>query len=200
MDLFPQTQIGGLSVSRMVAGSNWFLGFSHQTAAKSHWIVQYHSAAKVADILEVFLAQGINLTMGTSPLLSQAIAHAQQRVGHKMHLIATPNFELTPGGPDYDVAARAFDECVQLGATFCWPHQCVTDALIDKMHGVIRDYLDWLCQMPWNAQTPDNLDLRQIILSPADCLPAACAPACLLTARDRFTTLNEKRRISVQTL
>ena len=146
MDLFPQTQIGRLSVSRMVAGSNWFLGFCHQTAAKSHWIVQYHSAAKVADILEVFLAQGINLTMGTSPLLSQAIAHAQQRVGHKMHLIATPNFELTPGGPDYDVAARAFDECVQLGATFCWPHQCVTDSLYDGLTRSIR-HMDRLCHM-----------------------------------------------------
>jgi hypothetical protein len=146
MDLFPQTQIGGLSVSRMVAGSNWFLGFSHQTAAKTHWIVQYQSAAKVADVLEVFLAQGINVTMGTSPLLSQAIAHAQQRVGHKMHLIATPNFELTPGGPDYDVAARAFDECVQLGATFCWPHQCVTDSLYDGLTRSIR-HMDRLCHM-----------------------------------------------------
>ena len=28
-------------------------------------------------------------------------------------------------------------------------------------HGVIRDYLDWLCQMPWNTLTPDNLDLRR---------------------------------------
>jgi len=32
-----------------------------------------------------------------------------------------------------------FDECVRLNATFCMPHQCVTDALLDRMHGVIRD-------------------------------------------------------------
>ncbi len=28
-------------------------------------------------------------------------------------------------------------------------------------HGVIRDYLDWLCQLPWKIETPDDLDLRR---------------------------------------
>lgn len=28
-------------------------------------------------------------------------------------------------------------------------------------NGVIRDYLDWLCQMPWTTETEDNLDLQR---------------------------------------
>jgi hypothetical protein len=31
------------------------------------------------------------------------------------------------------------DECAALGATFCMPHQSVTDALVDRRSGVIRD-------------------------------------------------------------
>ena len=28
-------------------------------------------------------------------------------------------------------------------------------------NGVIRDYLDWLCMLPWKTETKDNLDLRR---------------------------------------
>jgi ATP-dependent Lon protease len=27
--------------------------------------------------------------------------------------------------------------------------------------GVIRDFIDWLCELPWNQETPDNLDLAR---------------------------------------
>ena len=36
--LFPRTEIGGISVSRMVMGSNWLLGFSHTGAAADKMI------------------------------------------------------------------------------------------------------------------------------------------------------------------
>lgn len=144
MNEFAHTEVDGVSISRMVAGSNWWLGFSHQTAAKSRWIIQYQTARKIADILEVFLREGIDVTMGTSPLLAEAVQEAQQRVGRKMYQINTPNFEVTPSGPDYDDFCRKLDECVGFGATFCWPHACVTDRLYDGMSGTIR-YMDRIC-------------------------------------------------------
>jgi hypothetical protein len=54
-----------------------------------------------------------------------------------MHI--TPSFNIVPGGPKEREPEAAFDECVKLNATFCLPHQCVTDALLDRMHGEIRD-------------------------------------------------------------
>ncbi|KKK56908.1 hypothetical protein LCGC14_3059800, partial [marine sediment metagenome] len=34
MNEFPRTQVEGVSLSRMIIGTNWFLGWSHTSAAK----------------------------------------------------------------------------------------------------------------------------------------------------------------------
>ena len=138
MNQFPRTQLDGISVSRLVAGSNWFLGYAHQTKARTNWIVENQNAKKVGKILEVFLRSGVNIAMGTNPMLSEGVKIAQQRTGAKMHLIGTPSFKLTPKGPDWDDVARELDACGKLGSTFCWPHQQITDALYDGLSGKIR--------------------------------------------------------------
>jgi hypothetical protein len=53
--------------------------------------------------------------------------------------ILTPSFNVRRGGSPEDKPKAAFDRCRELGATFCLPHQCVTDALVDRMYHVIRD-------------------------------------------------------------
>ncbi len=53
--------------------------------------------------------------------------------------ILTPAFNIAPGGPASEEPEIVLDRCVELGATFCLPHQCVTDALLDRMTGTIRD-------------------------------------------------------------
>jgi hypothetical protein len=54
-------------------------------------------------------------------------------------LITTPHFNILPNGPAESEPERVFDICKEGGATFCLPHQCITDALIDKMQQKIRD-------------------------------------------------------------
>jgi hypothetical protein len=73
------------------------------------------------------------------PMLRDAIADAQDRTGRQVKLILTPHFNILPGGPEEAEPERVFDTCKELGATFCFPHQCVTDALVDRMHKTIRD-------------------------------------------------------------
>ena len=41
MDKFPRTTVGGVSLSRMIIGTNWFLGWSHCTAAKDEYIREH---------------------------------------------------------------------------------------------------------------------------------------------------------------
>jgi hypothetical protein len=137
---FPRTTVGGVSVSRMIVGTNWFLGYSHTSAAKDRFIKSYQTRERVADILTVFFEHGVDTIMGMPvPMLRDAIQDAQERTGVEAKLILTPHFNIVPGGPEEVGPERVFDNCKELGATFCFPHQCVTDALIDRMHRVIRD-------------------------------------------------------------
>jgi hypothetical protein len=141
MNDFPRTTVGGVSLSRMIVGTNWFLGWSHTSAAKDRFIKEYQTRARVADVLTVFLERGIDVVMGMpEPLLRDAVKDAEDRVGRRMHRIFTPHFNIVPGGPAEMEPERVFDRCRELGATFCFPHQCVTDALLDRMHRRIRDY------------------------------------------------------------
>jgi hypothetical protein len=73
------------------------------------------------------------------PILRDAIKDAQERTGRKAIFILTPHFNILPGGPKENEPERVFDNCKELGATFCMPHMCVTDVLVDKMHQKIRD-------------------------------------------------------------
>lgn len=140
MDDFPRTKVGGISVSRIIIGTNWFLGYSHISRAKDKFIKEYQTREHIADILKVFLQDGIDTIMSPMPpsILTKAIKDAEDRVGRPMILIITPHFNMTLGGePDME-PEKVFDRVKERGATFCFPHQCVTDALVDRMRGTIR--------------------------------------------------------------
>jgi hypothetical protein len=140
MDEFPRTTVGGVSISRLIAGTNWFLGYSHTSSAKDAFIKSYQTRENIADILTVFLNSGVDTIMGMpEPILRDAIADAQDRTGRSAKLILTPHFNITPDGPAEREPEHVFDRCRELGATFCMPHQCITDRLIDRIPGEIRD-------------------------------------------------------------
>ena len=138
---FPRTSVGGVSISRLIVGTNWFLGYSHTSAAKDRFIRDFMTRERVADILTVFLEAGVDACMGMPvPMLSGAIQDAQDRTGRRMHLILTPTFNIKPGGaPDAEPEA-VYDRCKQLGATFCFPHSSLVDQLVDRYHRTIRQY------------------------------------------------------------
>lgn len=137
---FPRTMVGGVSLSRMIIGTNWFLGYSHTSWAKDKFIKSYQTRENIADIITVFLQHGVDVMMGMPvPMLRDAMRDAQDRTGRKVTLVLTPIFNTLPGGPPENEPARVFDACKELGATFCMPHQCVTDSLLDRLHQKIRD-------------------------------------------------------------
>jgi hypothetical protein len=138
---FPRTKIENLSVSRLVMGTNWWLGYSHTSAAKDAEIRRTMTADRLADMIEVFLRIGVDTLMAPLPPepLEQAIAKAQDRVGRKVIYLVTPGFNIAGGAKADDENRRTLDRCVQLGCPVCLPHMGVTDVLADPRTRTIRD-------------------------------------------------------------
>ena len=145
---FPRTQIGNLFVSRLIIGTNWFLGFSHTSAAKDAQIKATMTSQRIADILEVFLNEGIDTVLGLNqvPVLHEGIKEAEQRTGKKCIVISTPLINL---GEDADSRAQAeqtFDKEAALGTAVCLPHSYCTDRLVDVQGRQIRN-MDVYCRL-----------------------------------------------------
>ena len=153
MDKFPRTTVGGVSLSRMIIGTNWFLGWSHTTRAKDDFIKEnIADRKKIADILEVYFRAGVDTIMGMvqHPPLADAIAEAEDRTGTGAIIISTPGFPVRPETPQkgFDIAAveAILEKEARLGAAFCMPHQSTTDAMVDRPTRSIRK-MDQLCAM-----------------------------------------------------
>lgn len=144
MSAFPRTEVGGLSVSRMIVGTNWFRGYSHCTPSKDKLINELVANRKaIADILEVFFRAGVDTVMGIADeLLVDAMKEAQDRTGVKGIAVSTPHFPISADTPakgiDSGEMERILDAQVKLGAAFVMPHQCTTDALVDRCTREIR--------------------------------------------------------------
>ena len=139
---FPRTLVGGVYLPRLIIGSNWFLGASHTSLAKDKLIKSLMDRKHIEDILAVFLKAGVDAILrppSFNPTLNEAIDGAEQRTGRKLIRIITPGFEVTPGKMSEFDAERAVEQCKADKATFCLPHQMVTDALLDRRDAVIRD-------------------------------------------------------------
>lgn len=138
---FPRTVVGGVELSRLICGSNWFLGFSHTSKAKDRTIAAtFDTPEKIARVIEVFARYDCNAVMGpANELLARAIRIAQDRTGVKIHFICTPSYK------DYkdplNTWKPAVDESRKMGATFCFPHQCVTDNHLDRAGRRLDDHL-----------------------------------------------------------
>jgi hypothetical protein len=140
MGEFPRTKVDRLSISRMVIGTNWFLGFSHTSKAKDDLINATMDAKHIADVMEVFVKEGIDTVLGVRPgcRINDAVKDAEQRTGHKIIRIAIPSLPVEKEPPDFGTVERELDKHVEIGVDICMPHQCTTDALLDKRTRSIR--------------------------------------------------------------
>ena len=141
MSEFPRTDVGGVSLPRLLVGTNWFLGYSHTSRAQDKFIKDYQTSRNIAEILTVFGQAGVDAIMAPHMLspIKEGLEEAEQRTGRSFIRIITPLFNLRPNGSEEMDPERVIAGCKEQDATFCLPHQAMTDALIDRRDKVIRD-------------------------------------------------------------
>ena len=132
--MFPRTNIEDLSVSRLMIGTNWLLGFSHTSKAKDRYIVETVDTGRIADVVETFMRSGVDTLYGVRPeaKLVDGIKEAEQRTGRKCITIAIPALPLGGDAAALGEAERILDEYAALGVSVCMPHQCTTDAFVNR--------------------------------------------------------------------
>ncbi len=70
--------------------------------------------------------------------MSQALRDVEQRVGVEMYWLCTPSY---PEWGKPETWEQAVEQTKKLGAHFCFPHQNVTDPLIDRPNRRLSDLL-----------------------------------------------------------
>ena len=131
----PMTEIGGYQVSRLMCGSNSFFGFSHISAARDAWIRRTYTDELVTEIMCAGARLGINCFI-SGPLerfvgIREAI---EKQTG--VHTV----WFATPGGKDLEELKEGIRATADLGAEFCMPHTCWTEAYLDVANMEIRGY------------------------------------------------------------
>lgn len=150
---FPRTVVGGVSLPRMLIGTNWLAGFSHTSSASDHMIRARHSDPRVtAQVLEAYLEYGIDAIMGlmsTTPTVMEAVEIAQERTGKKIILIDTPIINVDNTAQARAEARKTIENSKKAGCTFCLPHHASVEQLVCKNTQTIdrlSDYLDMIRQ------------------------------------------------------
>lgn len=140
--------VGGKSLSRMVIGSNWILGWSHTGAAADQLIRSKNdSAEKIVALLEVYLNAGVDTMMAPfvgQETLMKAIHMAEDRTGKGMILVDTPIINVDDTAAGRKEAADVIAASAKNGAALCFPHHSSTEQLVSKNKQTIDRLPDYL--------------------------------------------------------
>lgn len=135
---FPRTEVAGVSLSRMIIGTNWLAGWSHTGPAADQMIRSRHSTPHTIEpMLKAYLENGIDTIMGpfggpeTGSIYS-AIQNVQQKCGKELKIIDTPIINVDDDAQARREAEATIKHSKELGATFCLIHHSSVEQLVDK--------------------------------------------------------------------
>lgn len=156
--MFPRTTVGGVSLPRLLMGTNWLMGFSHRSPAADKGIKDRYSTPEAYfPVLEAYLRYGIDAIMGPfsgDPLATAAIKYAEDKTGKKITIIDTPYFNVDDTPEGRREAEAAIKKSREIGSTFCLVHHACAEQLVNKNKRTIERLPDYLSMIRDNGLIP----------------------------------------------
>ena len=152
-NLFPRTEVDGLSLSRLVIGTNWMLGFSHRSPAADRLIEEKNGGPEGCQaILEAFLSKGVDTLVG--PLggcdaLWEAMHRTEEKTGHRIIKIDTASLNMEDSPSGRAEAEARIRQAKEMGVDILMFHYNSIEQLVDKSTRTLRrigDYTDMIRQ------------------------------------------------------
>ncbi len=165
---FMRTNVAGVSMPRILIGTNWLLGYSHRSPANDRKIqAMYDEPEKFFPVFEAYMRYGIDAVMGpisAKPIMYDAIKYAEDKLGKKIIIIDTPEMNVDDSTEARRKAEAVIKHSKEIGSTFCLIHHASCEQLMNKN----------LKQMP---RLPDYLSM----IRDHDMLPGLSAhmPECI---------------------
>ena len=146
--LFPRTTVAGVSLPRILIGTNWLLGYSHTGPAADNMISKHHDCCDtMCAVLEAYLTYGIDAMMApldANPNLLEAVHMAEEKTGKKITLIDTPILNMDDTEDARREAKAAIQESAARGTKFCLIHHASAEQLVNKNRQTIDRLPDYL--------------------------------------------------------
>jgi len=158
MKSFPRTKVEGISLPRMIIGSNWVLGYSHTSPSADTMIKKrFQTKEAVSQLIEAYLEYDIDAIMAPingNQVLLDGIKMAQDKTGKKVTIIDTPIIDVSDSQKARDAANETIAQGRQSGADFCLIHHSAAEQLVSKLHGTLDRLPDYLDMIRQNGMIP----------------------------------------------
>ena len=133
---FPRTNVEGLSLSRMIIGTNWLAGWSHRSPSADEMIKETHAKAdSIVPMLETFQSVGVDTIMGPfsqTPAICRALELAREKTGKDFIMIDTPIINVHDTHEARKEAETVIKKGRELGASISLIHHSSAEQLVNK--------------------------------------------------------------------
>lgn len=142
---FPRTKVEDLSVSRMIMGTNWLLGWSHTGQAADKMITnRYPTMESMLPVFEAYLGYGVDTLMAPvsqNQIMIDAIEYAKEKTGKNIIIVDTPIINVDNTAEGRKEAEAAIKKSAAIGSSICLIHHSSAEQLVNKNTATI-DRLD----------------------------------------------------------